>query len=151
MSEARTVVADTAAVALGFSFQVQFEDRRIMTAQTHVPQDADPAQINAVLDKLADAVDRIEARYRERQLARQLVQETRLRREAAEQADRIEQKAKDGYADNPRRGPYKMSQTEQAAKDNLEKTMARHDLIIGDVQEELAECRGKLNGAGAGA
>jgi paraquat-inducible protein B len=145
----KIAIAEPSAIAIGWSFQTQIDERRILTAQTHVPADADPEQISRALDKIADQLDRMEARYRARQLERQLVQEKRLREEATKAIDRVEKKAQEQYAANPRRAPMKLSQTEESAKQNLESTISRHDLIIGDVERDLSDCRRMLNGAGA--
>lgn len=50
--------------AIGFSFDCKINDRRAVVIQTYLPIDSTPEQINAIFTKCTDAADRLEVKYR---------------------------------------------------------------------------------------
>jgi len=144
----RTVNAEPSAIAIGWSFQAQLDERRILTAQTHVPVDASVEQINATLDKIAYCLDRMQARYRLPLLEKEIKRGSLIRDEAVRQAARVDEQAKARWDPN-RRTPFKLSQTEESEKRNFQSTVDRHNMELNDLEKESGECRAMLNGAGA--
>jgi len=144
----RTVVAESSAIAIGFSFQAQLDNTHILTAQTHVPADATTGEINERLDRIAEALDRIQVRYELKETERQLKIKQRTQALAKEARFRAEQLIQDRSANSDRRGPHRPSAQEQAEKTNFETTYARVESEIASDLERIAEYRKTLNGAG---
>jgi len=55
-------------IAMGLTCQLAIGDRRSIVVQTHTKQSATPAELNALYDKIWASLDRINARYRIKEL-----------------------------------------------------------------------------------
>jgi IMP cyclohydrolase len=143
----KTVTAEPSAIAIGWSMQCQIDDRRVLTAQTHVPADSDAHAIRDALTKVFDAMDFVQARYRLPILEKEIASETHFRDEALKQADLIEKRGREQHAVSGRKAEYRLSAQDQAQKNNFETTVKRHEMILADKAEEAATIRKMLNGS----
>jgi hypothetical protein len=55
-------------IAMGLTCQLTIGDRRSIVVQTHTTQSAEPAELNKLFDKIWAALDRVNARYRLKEL-----------------------------------------------------------------------------------
>lgn len=126
-----------AAPAIGVSLQVTLDQARTLVLQTHVPQEAGKDTLNGVLDTVAAAADRLEARYilvHRRRLLRQaeqnledtLVQQGR----SFEAAKQVWQEAHPGRE-------FKLEGASAADYTNAEKT-------IGRFREEIEQHKAEI-------
>lgn len=146
-----TAKVEPSAIALGWSFQAQIDRDHILTAQTHVPLDASPTQINAALDKMADAMDRIKARYRKIELEQVIAGRQTMLESAKKDMDILDDKMREDHARSGRRGEFQLTSKQQADRNNFKSTIDRMQMEMTDAQAELEACRRMLNGSGAGA
>lgn len=82
--------APNTAPALGFSITAAVGEHRQVVFQSFVPLDAKPAEINAALDKVADAVDRQQARAQLPELRAELEKHQVTLRQFREDRERLE-------------------------------------------------------------
>lgn len=144
-----TVTAEPSAVALGISFQLQMENR-ILAMQSHLPVDADAATINAFLDKITKAADRIEAVYAINNLRKQVDMEKKAREMTIAQKAKLDARHNNNLqiaSTNGRRQPLKLSAQEEAAKNTLETNLAAHGARLEAWEQQIAELQDRINGA----
>lgn len=131
-------------IALGITFQVAMDEKRSLVIQTHTIRDAPAEELNGVLDKVADAVDRVSNRYRLRELL--LIREGHMRdlEQQMEGVTQTEARWEHEWSESGRRGPIKLTGTQESARaqakgmqDNLRRTVLRIDVEIEKVKKAL--------------
>jgi hypothetical protein len=110
---------------------------RTLSIQTYIPRDADAAGYNAVLDKLATAADRQEAKGRLIDLQREIAQVRKLIGQHTEDYDRIAAKNQEDHKAAGKSGQPKLSPQERNAQEQAKITAQRY-------REELVRLEGEI-------
>ncbi len=138
-------------IAMGITCQLAIGDRRSIVVQTHTKQSAEPAELNALFDKIWAGLDRINARYRIKELllSKKVQQDqmamvldnngvTRQKWEAE-----WNQSAQSGK----RRGPFQMNAQQINTHNQQQHMIDRHKKEIEALDTEIRETQ-KLIDAG---
>jgi len=149
MTEAKTMKADP---ALGFSYQVVLDKdaRRTIVFQTHVANEANQADIDALLDKMGKAADRQIAWYDLQQAREDLEGQQRVAKSLVMQMETMDQLAQARYESSDRKGPWdpeKLPPAEKQARHNLRVSLERYREGIEKAQNAIDRCTPLVNGA----
>ena len=127
--------------AIAVSIDHQISDGRIIRFQTGVAQDAAPAELNALLDKLTAAMDRQAAKYKVEALTAQLAEDEKLYTLRLEDMTRIDAEAQAEYErKGDRRAPWSLDKL-PAAKLSERKNA---DIFIGRLRDNIKEKRAEI-------
>ena len=137
----------TDAPAVGFSITHQIDEKRGFVAQTHVAQDASPAEIDAVLDKVVAALARQSLKVQLDEWRRKLADDERRHAQMKADMARMDEIHVAAWDASGKKGPFKLGQKEEADKRNAESTLERYVQEIERDRLNIAECEAKLNGA----
>lgn len=130
--------SEKAAAAIGVSLQVTLDQARTLVLQTHVAVDGGKPALDNVLDVVAAAADRLEARYilvHRRRLLRQAEQNLE---DTITQQSRNFEAAKQLWAENNPDRPFKPEGATAADYQNAEKTIGRFREEIEQHKTEIA-------------
>lgn len=138
-------------IALGITCQLTIGDRRSIVVQTHTKQSAEPGELNALLDKVWLALDRINARYRldELKLAKKM-QEDQM---AAVLENNMQTRAKwekdweTQTSSGKRRGGFTLNPQQHNTHQQQVSMIDRHKKEIGAIETQIRETE-KLIAAG---
>lgn len=132
------------APALGISFKASVGDGKELVFQTHVPQEIEPKELNALLDKIKAAAERQGAFADLVQLENELERHmTALSSQDAEAA-RIDDIAASNHASSGKRGAVALSTTEKKAKENFKATRGKFVEMIGRINEQIDKAKAKI-------
>jgi len=138
-------------IALGITCQLTIGERRSIVVQTHTTQAAPAAELNALLDKVWLALDRINARYRldELKLAKKMqedqmgsVLENNMQTRAKWEKDWETQSAS-----GKRRGGFTLNPQQHNTHQQQVAMIERHKKEIGAIETQIRETE-KLIAAG---
>jgi hypothetical protein len=132
-------------VAIGISLNVQVDGNKQLALQTAIERDTDSKEIDAILDKLFVAVDRKRAQYEYEEIEKDIELHEKQLRNMAEDLDRVDEKAKEEYANSNRRGEYKPSPQQKTARDNILLTKKRYEDEIAIRKEKLLKLKAKID------
>jgi hypothetical protein len=126
------------APAIMVSYDHQVSDGRILRFSTGVARDAEPAAINALLDKLTAATDRQAAKYELEKLKETLAQEEKFYTLRQEDLVRIDASAQAEWETSNRKAPWtadKLSATKRQERQQAEIMAQRlRDSIVANRQ-----------------
>ena len=130
--------------AIGFSIDCKVNDRRAMVIQTYLPVDAEPKQINELLDRLLVAADRQEVRYR--------LKDMRLLLEKSEQELPLHEKDLVKFEETTvrehqasgRRSEFQWKGAVASARDNKIQNVAMCRVNIERIKKGIAEAEAEL-------
>lgn len=131
-------------IALGVTCQLQIGDRRSIVVQTHTTQNAEPAELNALFDKIWTALDRVNARYRlkELQLNKKMQQDqmgTVLENNTQTRARMERQWEEESKGGARRRGPFQMNAAQHNVHQQQLAMIERHKAEINALDTEIRE------------
>lgn len=130
---------DATSPAIGFSFAVQLDDKKGITAQTHVDQEWGVEAINEVLDKIATVIERQAAKANLAEWKRKLASDEKRLKSLIEDLARLDEQHKAAWEGSGKRGPFKLSTKEEADRRNAESTRDRYAMEIEVDKERIAE------------
>lgn len=134
--------------AISVQYAVAFSDSRSLTLTTGVPLDADPSEINPVLDKLVDCVERQRDRYNLIQAKNLLLNaEQDLHRHKMQFAE-SETKMMAEWADRNRQGEWRATGAQKQQLDNLRKNQDTATERIKQLRKTIAELDAKCGTSG---
>jgi hypothetical protein len=137
-SESKVEVA-----AISVQYAVSFSDSRHLTLTTGVPLDADPREINPVLDKLVDCVERQRDRYNLTQARNLLLNaEQDLHAHKMQFAD-AEIKMMAEWVDRNRQGEWRATGAQKQQLDNLKKNQDTATERIKQLRKTITELEEK--------
>jgi hypothetical protein len=132
---------EVAAISVQYAFS--FSDQRHLTLTTGVPLDADPSEINPVLDKLVDCVERQRDRYNLIQARNLLLNaEQDLHQHKMQHADAESRMMAEWVARN-RQGEWKATGAQKQQLDNLKKNQDNATERIKQLKKTIAELEEK--------
>jgi hypothetical protein len=130
-------------IALGITCQLAIGDRRSIVVQTHTKQNAEPAELNALLDKVWAALDRVNARYRikELQLNKKVQQDQMAMVMDNNGATRAKWEAEwnQSAQSGKRRGPFAMNAQQINTHNQQAAMVERHKKEIEALDTEIRE------------
>lgn len=138
--------ATAALPAIGMSYKVGLGDGKELVFQTHVPQNVEPAEMDALIDKLRDAADRQAAFSDLVELEKVLEQQTTAMLAAEEQKAKIDADYSAKWKASGKRGEIKLTGAERNALDNFEKSRQGFLSMIGRVQAQIDKTKAKIGG-----
>jgi hypothetical protein len=130
--------------AIGFSLDCKINDRRAVVMQAYLPVEASPQEISGLLDKMTGAADRMEVRYRLKDMHLILekhLEELPLRDKAL--AD-FEDKEVTTYKASNRRSDFEWKGQSKTNRDNLIQSVAMTRVAIDRTRKAIAEAEAEL-------
>lgn len=143
-------VPTATAAALGFSYSVQVDDKRNIVLQSHVSLDCSPAELNAALDKMGNAVERQAARYTVIALRRSLAMQKKQLRRVTEDLVRQDEISHSAFRAAGKKGIFKLTEQQEVHRANVLVTQGRFKEEIEDIERELAAAQAIANGTNVG-
>lgn len=131
-------VNECEAVAIGVSFSHQVSTERSIVMQTHVARDSSDTLLNAVLDKMRDAIDRQVAGHRVKELRKSLEMQKKQLRRVKEDLIRIDAQSERAWLIAGKKGPYKPANELVQHRENARVTEERFKEEIRDIENEIA-------------
>ena len=131
------------APALGVSINAQFAAGRQIVFQSYVPQEAPVEEINALLDKLNNAIDRQESWYQIEQLEKEVERDEQILYSINHNMQEVEANMRARYEAGGKRAPFKMSEKEVVQKKQAEDNVTRQTKILEGSKRRLEEARAK--------
>jgi hypothetical protein len=126
-------------LAIGIQFSVQFEQNRSLAFSTACPQDISDMDLNALLKRISNAADALDAAYQlrsMRKLEEYLQKEILTNRQ--NQAN-YELTAENDFAARGRQGPLKLTASQEAAIKNFKTSEEGLMVKITKLREQIAE------------
>lgn len=121
---------------LGISISVNLSQLHAITLQTHVAQDEDPTK---AIDGMTRQADRLIARYRLKDLRKNLkLNETQLKHQIGDVA-RIDAMHVNDFRRSSKKGEFKLTSQQEAQKNTALVTRSRFEELIADLKTEIAE------------
>lgn len=124
------------APALGISISVNLSQHHAITLQSHVANDEDPTWL---VDKMTRQADRLIARYRIRDLKKNIEMNRNQVKNLVTDLARIDAIHKTQFDQSGRRGEYKLNSKQEAERNNALVTREKFEKLIADLEKELAE------------
>ena len=134
----RPAEPDGLAVALTVSTQIG--DKRSIVAQTYIARDHEIDEYHVVLDKLATAIDRQEAKYKLKELQIALEQHHKFKTQLVEDYLRIETKNAEEWKRRGKKGDPELSAAERAAQETAKTNVRRYETEILKIEAEIKAC-----------
>jgi hypothetical protein len=134
--------------AIGISVQAEVEPGRTVVVQTHVGQDVSGVALDALLDKIADRLDRQMAKFSIIKLRKQKEANETKMRDTARIDQEEDDKAKADYGERGRRGELRLSQAQTQAKHQRREIMQRCKDEIAAIDALIKECEEKIGKPG---
>jgi len=128
-------------IAAAITLNVQLGAARTLQLSTYLPRDADAATYNAVLDKLATAADRQEAKGRLLDLNREVKQVHKLIGQHTEDYNRIEAKNVADWDRVGKKGEPRLSPQEKNAQEQAKITVKRYREELMRLEGEIAQAK----------
>lgn len=125
----------TTAPALGLSLQVQLSQKCTLVFQTHVDATENP---NATLDKMANAADRLTARYELKEKRALLEQNEQGLKHMTEDLLRIDTRTRAEYDKSGKKGEQKLSNAQAADREKVQLGIERTKERVDIMRKELA-------------
>ena len=130
--------------AIGIAYNCELPGKKGIQFQTHVPQTADVASLNAVIDKIRVAADRQFAFGMIEHLRLQLEQEEKIASDHAMRMSQVDENIKREWSTGARKGDPQLSsrqrQEQQQAYAHAEESKRR----IAKVRADIAEFEAKI-------
>lgn len=128
-------------IALGVTYQIAVGEKRSIAIQTHVTRDCEPTELDALLDKVVKATDRIEAKYRLKELRVLKAQHTKQFAATLEDYSVTQKRWENAWQASGRRGPFKPDGTQESTakqslvmQDRLKKEITAIDVEIATLE-----------------
>ena len=138
----KTISGEDLAIAIQFS--MQFPENRSLAFSTGIPLDSTDAELNHVLKRMSDAADTLDASYRLRAMRKYeevLIHEVHTNRQ---QIANYEEQAAVAFEASGRKGPLRLTASQEAAIRGFKTTGERHELNLKKHREEMAELEQRL-------
>lgn len=132
------------AIAVGFSINFAFDEKRGIVAQLHVPLDSSASEIDAALDKVIASVERQGLKLRLEGWREKLADDTKRLERLVEDYRRIGEQHQAAWEASAKRGPFKLDQKQEADKRNAQSTIDRYRDELTLDEQRIAECEAKL-------
>jgi hypothetical protein len=130
--------------AIGFSLDCKINDRRAFVIQTYLPIDAQPKQINELLDRLLISADRQEVRYRLKDM-RLLLEKAMAELPMHEKAlVEFEESAVRRHKESNRRSDFEWKGNDATNRDNKIQSVAMARVSIDRIKKGIAEAEAEL-------
>ncbi len=136
-------MTDTAP-AIGFSIAVQLDDKRGITAQTHVDQNASQTHIDGVLDKVFASIERRSLIYELEMWKRKLFSDQKNIIELQRSTEAVHENARAEWENNNRKGGVKLSAPAQQSLVTFKTGLDRSKEGIAIAEERIAEIEKQL-------
>ena len=142
---------DVPAIMLSMDHQVS--EGRIVRFSTGIPRDVPAHELNALLDKLAAATDRQQAKYELERLEDGLKREEKLYVQQQEDLVRMDEEAKARWSATKRTDwtPDKLTGAQLKDRENAEVSIARRRDMIFASREQLAKLKAMVHAPDSGA
>lgn len=127
-------------IAMGITMQLNIGDRRSIVIQTHTTRDCEDKELNGVLDKITRAMDRINARYRIRELESLIKSHKGQLAGAMENYSETMERWKASFPAG-RRGGFQLQGQQVQQHEAMIKMQERFKNDLRDMEAELAEQR----------
>jgi hypothetical protein len=131
--------------AIGFSIDCKVNDRRAMVIQTYLPVDAQPKQINELLDRLLVAADRQEVRYRLKDMRLLLEKSDQELPMHEKDLVKFEETTVREHQASGRRSEFQWKGNLLAARENKLMNVAQARVNIERIKKGIAEAEAELN------
>jgi hypothetical protein len=128
-------------IALGITCQLQIGERRSIVIQTHTVQSVEPKELNALFDKIWTAADRINARYRLKELLlNKKMQQDQMAMIMDNNAQtRAKWEKEWGDANRGRRGPFSLNAQQHNLHQQQQTQIERHKNEIAALETEIKD------------
>lgn len=126
-------------LAFGLEFALQLPENRSLAFRTACLHSASDAELRSLLKRMTDASDYIGGMYELRALRRLVEQLERELRTQLEQKDNYRAQAEAEWYSRDRRGPFAMTEAQQAQSRNFDMTAERIRQDIEKRKKEIAE------------
>ena len=146
--------ADVDVPAIMLSVDHQVSEGRIIRFSTGLPRDVSPGELNALLDKLAAASDRQQAKHELQRLEDGLKREEKLYVQQQEDLVRLDEEAKARYAASGRKAewsPDKLTGAQLKDRENAEVSIQRRRDMIVASREQAAKLKATIHAHDGGA
>lgn len=143
--------ASSESPALGVSYSVQLDDKRNIVAQTYVPVDCTPVELDAILNKVGDAVDRQAAKYSIKALERSLRMQQKQLKRVTEDLAFQDDKNQNAFRAAGKKGQFRLTNEQETHRANVFITQTRFQEEIDDLKREIAEAKAIFDGSNGGA
>lgn len=133
--------------AIGFSLDMKINDRRALVAQSYVPIHASKKEINALMDRMVQAADRLDLIYRIKDLTLLLekaTQELPLHEKAAEKFDNDALRT---HRETNRKSDFDIESLkggQRQQRDNLIQNVAMARVNIDRISKAIEEAKAEL-------
>lgn len=128
-------------VVTEFVIESRINDRRHIVARTYVSRDADPEVINGVLDKLCNAADRQDNRYRLKDLNLLLEKQTQELPMHVQKLADYEVACEVQHKERNRKGDFEWAGQFKTNRDNLKMTIKGCQDQIERTKAAIVECQ----------
>lgn len=129
---------DAKGMAAAVTYTAQISQNRSIVLQTYLDRDSNVREFHKVLDKFHTAIERQEAKSQlEENKANLEVEEMQLRR-SKEDYSNIEVRAEADWQRKGKKGPFKMSETEEGQKQTAKITIERFAEAVTKRKAEIA-------------
>jgi hypothetical protein len=140
MSEGKDPLAsEREAVAITFTIEAKINQGRSIVAQTAIARDADAKTINEIMDKVAAALDRQEAKALIKGLKITLERDNKTLENTVNQVANLKTAYENEWASTGRKGPFELRGQQKSNVENQEKSLQalkeRIDTINRDIKE----------------
>lgn len=142
---------DVPAIMLSMDHQVS--EGRIVRFSTGIPRDVAPSELNALLDKLAAATDRQQAKYELQRLEEGVKREEKLYVQQQEDLTRMDAEAEARWQQTKRTpwAPDKLTGAQLKDRENAEVSIARRRDMIVASREQIAKLKATIHAPDSGA
>jgi hypothetical protein len=128
------------AIAVMLSVTTQISERRTIVAQTYIERDDPIGSYHKTLDKITEAVDRQEAKYRKVALGIELTAHEKTLAQLEEDYIRIGERTAAEWLAKGKKGDPALSPSERSQKANAEVNIKRYRQEIAKLKAEIVLC-----------
>jgi hypothetical protein len=130
--------------ALGISLSCTINDKRALVIQTHVAQDADQRTLNALLERMCDSADKLDLRYRLKDLKTILEKQEEELPMHEDDLEKYESEVVRTHQASGRRGEFKWAGQHDANRRQKAMNIATVRKRIMDTKKAIAEAEAEL-------
>jgi hypothetical protein len=130
--------------ALGISLSCTINDKRALVIQTHVAQDADQKTLNALLERMCDSADKLDLRYRLKDLKTILEKQEEELPMHEDDLEKYESEVVRTHQTSGRRGEFKWAGQNDANRRQKAMNIATVRKRILDTKKAIAEAEAEL-------
>lgn len=125
-------------IALGITYQMAIGEKRSIVIQTHVIRDCPVEELNALFDKVATALDRVNSKYRMQELKTLKEQHEKQLGLMVEDYGRTMEKHETSWAASGRRGEFKLDGNQKSWQAQQLGTQDRYKKELTAISTEIA-------------